>query len=297
MRGKVLVFGAGGQLGRALLRQAGSAAIGLGHEAVDIADHAAVEQAIAEHAPAAIVNAAGYTAVDQAETDHAAAFRANCDGAGFLAGAAASAHLPLVHISTDYVFDGAKRTPYREDDPVAPLGVYGRSKEAGERLVREASPRHIILRTSWVYSPHGTNFVRTMLRLGEERPELRVVDDQTGCPTSAADLAGAILSILAASHAPGFDAWGTYHYCGKDAVTWLDFAGLIFAEAARHGCKTPRLAPITTAAFAAKAARPAYSVLSTETISRIFGIAPRPLGDSLRECLDELLGGEVAWAG
>jgi dTDP-4-dehydrorhamnose reductase len=134
------------------------------------------------------------------------------------------------------------------------------------------------------------------LRLGGERSELRIVDDQTGCPTSAADLAGAILSILAASRAPRFDDWGTYHYCGQSAVTWFDFAQMIFAEAARHGRNIPRLMPTTTAAFAAKAVRPAYSVLSPEKLAKTFGIAPRPLRDSLRECLDVLLGSEAAGA-
>jgi dTDP-4-dehydrorhamnose reductase len=296
MPGRVLVFGAGGQLGRELLRRAGDAAVGLNHAAADITDAAAVRQAIAEHAPSALVNAAGYTAVDQAEAESVAAFRANRDGAGILAETAASANVPLIHVSTDYVFDGRKQTPYREDDPVAPLNVYGRSKEAGERLVRDAAPRHIILRTSWVYSPHGTNFVRTMLRLGSERRELSIVGDQTGCPTSAADLAEAILSILAASGAPGFNAWGTYHYCGKDVVTWLRFAGLIFAETARRGHQVPRLVPTTTAAFAAKAIRPEYSVLSTAKLAATFGIAPRPLQDSLRECLDVLLGSEATGA-
>jgi dTDP-4-dehydrorhamnose reductase len=294
MQHKALVFGANGQLGRELMRQAGDAATGLGHIDADIADKAAVERAVAKHVPSAIVNAAGYTAVDQAESDSAAAFRVNCNGAGVLAEVAASSNIPLIHVSTDYVFDGTKRTPYREDDPVAPLNVYGRSKEAGERSVREAHPRHVILRTSWVYSPHGANFVRTMLRLGGERPELRIVDDQTGCPTSAADLAGAILWILAASRAPRFDDWGTYHYCGQDTVTWFDFAQLIFDEAARHGRKTPRLMPTTTAAFAAKATRPAYSVLSPEKLTSTFGIGPRPLRDSLRECLGVLLGSEAA---
>ena len=226
-----------------------------------------VRQAVLKHPPSAIVNAAGYTAVDQAETDIDAALRANRDGAAVLAEAASSAKVPLVQISTDYVFDGAKRTPYREDDPVAPLNVYGLSKEAGERLVRSTCPRHLILRTSWVFSPHGTNFVRTMLRLGAERSELEVVDDQTGCPTAAADLAGAILAVLAKAAEPGFAAWGTYHYRGGDILTWHGFAELIFEQAARYGQPVPRLTPIETAAFPSKAKRPAYSVLSTEKIA------------------------------
>ena len=293
MQRKILVFGANGQLGREIMDRAGDAATGFDRASVDISDAAAVRQAVLEHPPSAIVNAAGYTAVDQAETEIDAALRTNRHGAAVLAEAGSSADVPFVQISTDYVFDGAKRTPYREDDPVAPLNVYGRSKAEGEQTVRAACPQHIILRTSWVFSPHGTNFVRTMLRLGAERPELSIVDDQTGCPTSAADLAGAILAILTKAGEPGSDAWGTYHYRGGDVVTWYGFAELIFEEAARYGHAVPRLVPAETGAYPSKAVRPAYSVLSTEKLARTFGIEPRPLRDSLRECLDALLGRKV----
>ena len=290
MQRKILVFGANGQLGRELMRRAGDAALGFARASVDISVVAAVRQAVAKHSPSAIVNAAGYTAVDQAEAEVDAAMRANRDGAAVLAEAASVADAPFVQISTDYVFDGAKRTPYREDDPVGPINVYGRSKEAGERLVRAACPHHVILRTSWVFSPYGTNFVRTMLRLAGERAELRIVDDQIGCPTSAADLARAILAILAKTAEPGFNAWGTYHYCGRDSLSWHGFATSIFEEAARHGQTVPRLVPIETAVLAAKAARPTYSVLSTDKLAATLGIKPRPLRDSLRECMNELLG-------
>ncbi len=289
MLGKILVFGANGQLGLEIMGQAGEAAAGFDRASVDIADAASVRRVVVEHPPSAIVNAAGYTAVDQAETEIDAAFSANCQGAAVLAEAASAAGVPFVHVSTDYVFDGAKRTPYREDDPVAPLNVYGRSKEEGEQAVRAACRQHIILRTSWVFSPYGTNFVRTMLRLGAERKELNIVDDQTGCPTSAADLAGAILTIVPKVSEPGFDAWGTYHYRGGDVVTWYGFAKLIFEEAARHGRAVPHLVPTETAAYPSKATRPAYSVLSMQKLASTFGIEPRPLRDSLRECLDVLL--------
>lgn len=293
MQRKILVFGANGQLGREIMSRAGEAATGFTRASVDIADAAAVRHAITTHPPAAIVNAAAYTAVDRAETDRDAALRANRDGVAVLAEAASAANVPLVQISTDYVFDGAKRIPYREDDPVGPLNVYGQSKEAGERLVRGTCPQHVILRTSWMFSPYGANFVRTMLRLGAERPELKVVDDQTGCPTAAADLAGAILAVLAQAVEPGFTAWGTYHYRGGDILTWHGFAKLIFEQATRYGHPAPRLTPIDTDRFPSKAKRPAYSVLSTEKLTQTFGIEPRPLCDSLRECLDALLGQEV----
>src|SRR4029078_3175884 len=293
MQRRILVFGANGQVGRAILRQAGDAAIGFDRASVDISEAASVRRAMLEHPASASVNAAGYTAVNQAETDKDAALRANRDGAAVLVAAASSAEVPLVQISTDYGFDGAKRTPYREDDPVAPLNVYGLSKEAGERLVRSTCRQHLILRTSWVFSPHGANFVRNMLQLGAERGELKVVDDQTGCPTSAADLAGAILAVLAKAAEPGFGAWGTYHYRGGDILTWHGFARLIFEQAACYGDATPPITPIDTAGFPSKANRPAYSVLSTEKLTSTFGIEPSPLRDSLHECLDVLLGQKV----
>lgn len=290
MQRKIVVFGANGQLGRELMRQAGDAALGLDRATADICDAGAVKQGLLRHSPSAIVNAAGYTAVDRAESDVVAAMRANRDGAAVLAEEASAAGVPFIQISTDYVFDGAKRTPYLEDDPVSPLNVYGLSKEAGECAVRSACPHHVILRTSWVFSPYGTNFLRTMLRLAGEREELRIVNDQTGCPTAAADLAQAILAILAKTAEPGFDAWATYHYRGGDILTWHGFARLIFEEAARRGRTGPRLVPIETAAFPSKAARPAYSVLSMQKIATTFGIEPKPLRDSLRECMDALLG-------
>jgi dTDP-4-dehydrorhamnose reductase len=293
MQRKILVFGAGGQVGHTIMRRAGEVAIGFDHASVDIADTAAVSKALRMHTPLAIVNAAGYTAVDRAESDPETAFRVNRDGAMVLAVAARAANVPLVQVSTDYVFDGKKRMPYREDDPVGPLNVYGKSKAEGERVVRSAGPQHIILRTSWVFSPYGTNFVRTMLRLAVEREELNIVDDQTGCPTAAEDLADAILSVLAKANEPRFTGWGTYHYRGGNALTWHGFAKLMFGAAARYGQRMPRLVPVESAAFRGKAERPAYSVLSTTKIAEIFGIEPRPLSDSLGECLDVLLAQKV----
>ena len=188
-----MVFGGGGQVGCHLIEMAsatGHDLVGLTHEEVDICDAGAVAAAIAGHSPTCIVNAAAYTAVDKAESDAMRSFAVNRDGASVVAEAAAKVKIPLIHLSTDYVFDGSAHVPYQEDDKVNPQGSYATSKEAGERAVRSANDRHLILRTAWVYGPFGTNFVKTMLRLGAEREELRVVDDQTGRPTSTEDLAG-----------------------------------------------------------------------------------------------------------
>ena len=289
MQRKILVFGANGQLGRAVVGGAPQLTVGFDRSAADICSEDAVRQAVRDHPPLAIVNAAAYTAVDKAELEAKRALHVNRDGAAILAAAAASVGAPFIHISTDYVFDGTKRTPYREDDPIAPLGVYGVSKAEGEHAVREKCARHVILRTSWLYGPQGRNFVRTMLRLGRERGELQVVDDQLGCPTAAADIASAIFAIVEQVRAPNFSSWGTYHYCGRDEVTWYHFAELIFQMAERRGRKSPRLVPISAGEYPAPARRPAYSVLSTEKVRRIFGIATRPLCESLAECVNVLV--------
>lgn len=290
---RVLVFGGTGQIGRALIEVAaarGWEASAPSRAEVDICDARAVAGCVRACAPRAIVNAAGYTAVDRAESEREQAFLVNRDGARILAETAAAARLPLLHLSTDYVFDGRATMPYVETDAVAPLGVYAKSKEAGERAVRAVAPRHVILRTAWVYSPSGTNFVRTMLRLGSERSELSIADDQLGCPTAAADVADAIATILAAAQRPGFDAWGTYHCAGADAVTWYGFARAIFECAARFGVTGPALHAVTTAEVPRPAPRPAYSVLSTAKLERAFGLRPRPLRASLHACLARLLG-------
>jgi dTDP-4-dehydrorhamnose reductase len=226
--------------------------------------------------------------VDKAESEAEQAFRVNRDGARLLAEATAEEGIPLIHISTDYVFDGDAHTPYIETDPVAPQGIYARSKEEGERAVRAAADKHLILRTAWVYGPFGVNFMRTMLRLGAEREELGIVDDQTGCPTATGDIAAAILCMIETAERPGFADWGTYHYVGGDVVTWYGFAGMIFAEAARFGQKSPRLRPITTADYPTPARRPAYSVLSTAKLNRVFGVRPSPLRGSLVASLERL---------
>src|SRR5947208_6432633 len=231
---KLLVLGAGGQVGRELCRRAWPAGYRLAtfdRSDVDITREDSIAAAMQRERPDMVINAAAYTAVDRAETEPDAAWAANCTGPAQLAATCREAAVPLIHISTDYVFDGSKAGPYREDDPVNPLGVYGRCKEAGDRAIREALAEHVILRTAWVYSAHGHNFVKTMLRLAGERPVLRVVADQTGAPTGAADLAAAIARIaqrvVAGNAGRDVDCWGTYHFTGAGAVTWHGFAEAI----------------------------------------------------------------------
>ena len=290
---QILVTGAGGQLGSELMRRAASdgvIATGLTSADLDITDATVVRQHVMGSGAAAVVNAAAYTAVDRAEVEQALAYAVNRDGAANLAASCAEAGVPLIHVSTDYVFDGTKQTPYSEEDPVRPISVYGASKEAGERLVRQNLPRHIILRTAWVYSPFGHNFVKTMLRLAGERTSVRVVADQHGCPTAAGDLAGAILELVRLI-ATGEDlAWGTYHYCGAGSTTWHGFAEAILMLAAPALGRKVEVIPITTAEYPTPAHRPPNSVLDCTRIRRKFGIEPHAWRESLVGVMMELLG-------
>ena len=288
---KVLVLGAGGQVGRELCRLSWPARCeiaALDRAGLDIAERDAVFAAVERQRPDIVVNAAAYTAVDRAENERDAAWAGNCTGPANLASACRQAGIPLIHISTDYVFDGSKSGPYREDDPVNPLGVYGASKEAGEREVREALAEHVILRTAWVYSAHGHNFVKTMLRLAGERPVLRVVADQTGCPTSAADIAAAIAAIAQRLGETGSPPWGTYHFTNSGAVTWHGFAEAIFDLATPWRGQPPRVEAIPTAEYPTPARRPANSVLDCTRIGAAFGIEPRPWRAALAEIVREL---------
>jgi dTDP-4-dehydrorhamnose reductase len=293
---KLLVAGAGGQVGHELRRlqwPAGYAVVALDRAGLDIAGHDAVFAAMARHSPDLVINAAAYTAVDKAESEPEAAQAGNCDGPANLAAACREAGVPLIHISTDYVFDGSKEGPYREDDPVKPLGAYGRTKEAGDRAVREALREHVIVRTAWVYSAHGHNFVKTMLRVGAERPVLRVVADQRGCPTSAADIAGALASIVERI-AAGESRWGTYHFSGAGPTTWHRFAEAIFEAAEPWTGKRPAVEAITTADYPTPARRPANSVLDCGRIAADYGVVPRPWREALAEVVAELFAGQPA---
>jgi len=267
----LVILGAGGQVGRELsdlARAQGLDVRAFARSEVDITDAAAVAAVV--HGADFVANCAAYTAVDKAEADRDQAFAVNATGPGVIAQACAEAGAALLHISTDYVFRGDGDRPWREDDPIAPLSVYGESKAAGEAAVRAALPRHVILRTAWIFAAHGHNFVRTMLRLGAERPELRVVADQRGGPTAAADIAAAILAIRERALAPGFDGWGTFHFAGAPATTWHGFAAAIFAE---KGGAAPVLHAIATSDYPTPARRPSNSVLDCGKIGRVFGLA------------------------
>ena len=273
----ILVFGGSGQLGQELTRAAAArnvALLALSRTESDIANPAAVDAAMAQHRPALVVNAAAYTKVDLAESEPEAARAGNETGPANLAAACEAAGIPLVHVSTDYVFDGTKPKAYVESDPIAPLGIYGQTKAAGEAAVRKAV-RHVILRTAWVYGEFGNNFLKTMLRLAATRDELRVVADQRGCPTSTRDLAYAILKIAPRLTARD-EVWGTYHYAGSGVTTWYDFARRIVATQAPLTGRSPAVHPITTAEYPTPARRPANSELDCHLFERTFGFHGRP---------------------
>ena len=257
---------------------------------VDLLRPSSIEQALAAFRPDVVINPAAYTAVDKAESEPDQAFALNRDGARAVATAAAGQGTPIIHLSTDYVFDGEKQGPYTENDPVAPQGVYGRSKLEGELAVAEANPKYIVLRTSWVYAPFGNNFVRTMLRLAAERDRLRVVNDQVGCPTYAPDIARAIISMARTLAGFGWNSKfaGVTHIAGPDALTWYGFAGEIVRGAAERGGRSVPVDPISTSDYPTPARRPANSRLSTARLQTVFDISLPPMRNSLADCLDRL---------
>lgn len=258
----------------------------------DLSDLNRVEVFLNRTQPELIVNAAAYTAVDRAETESKAAFRINAELPGCLARWTSRNDALLLHYSTDYVFSGEAREPYREDARTGPLNLYGESKLAGEWAITASACRHLVLRTSWVYSGHGNNFVLTMLRLARERPSLSVVSDQTGCPTWARNLARVSSSLLeqVGRQRAGFSHWGIWHYCDNGVVSWFDFAMAIFETALEAGLlnRLPDMTAVPTEAFPQAATRPLYSVLDTSAIREIFGIKPASLQASLRACIGEM---------
>ncbi len=280
----IVAFGGNGQLGRELSRAAAARHIALqalSRAEVDIAGAAAVTAALKRWQPDLVVNAAAYTNVDGAESHLTEARRANEFGPGIIAEACAAAGAALIHISTDYVFDGSKDGAYVESDPVYPLSVYGKTKAAGEEAVRRSHKHHVILRTAWVYSEFGHNFVKTVLRLAETRDELRIVADQHGSPTSARELAEAILDIAPRLAAEPSLA-GTYHFTANGATTWHGFAECIVAAAAPITGRWPRVTPIMTADYPTPAKRPANSRLDCSLFVQTFGLKPRPWREAVQ---------------
>jgi dTDP-4-dehydrorhamnose reductase len=290
---RLYVIGAEGQVARSLREAAigyPDVAVGFGSRPdVELLDPASVATAIKSFTPDIIVNSAAYTTVDRAEDEPDLAFAINRDGARTVARIAAERDLPIIHLSTDYVFDGSKKAAYLETDDVNPQGVYGKSKLAGEIAVAQANARHLILRTSWVYAPFGTNFVRTMLRLAGERDRIRVVNDQRGCPTYAPDIAEAIISISKKVMNWQTAYSGVTHLAGPDAMTWYEFAREIFRQSTTRLGASAGVDPIKTSEYPTRAARPANSQLSTERLRFMFGLGLPSIEASLADCLDRLL--------
>ncbi|MCW6513224.1 dTDP-4-dehydrorhamnose reductase [Lichenifustis flavocetrariae] len=290
---RVVVTGRDGQVVRSLLERgarAGVDVIALGRPALDLADPAGVDAAVAQAAPHVVVNAAAYTAVDKAESEPELAWAINAGGAKAVAQAAARRGVPVIQISTDYVFDGSLDRPYREDDPTQPLGIYGQSKRAGEEAVAAATDNHAILRTAWVYSPFGANFVKTMLRVGASRDELSVVADQKGCPTSALDMADAILAVARnLVDRPDADLRGLFHMSGSGSTTWAAFAEAIFAASRSAGGPSAAVRPITTADYPTPARRPANSQLDCGKLARLHGVVLPAWQGSVASCVTRLL--------
>jgi dTDP-4-dehydrorhamnose reductase len=291
--GPILVTGGTGQLARSLEHQgAGMGLLRIGRPVLDFDDLDAIPATLEALAPRMIINAAAYTAVDRAESEPEAADRANHLGPKLLAEYSAAHGIPLIHISTDYVFDGSKGAAYLETDTPNPASVYGASKLAGERAVLAANPRTVVLRTSWVYAAEGKNFVLTMLNAAKRMPKLRVVADQIGNPTNADDLAQAILAIAARIELGGWNDGlkGVYHATGTGTTSWHGFAQSIFSFAAQYGHPVPEIEPITTADWPTPAHRPADSRLDGGALERVFNLRLPPWEQSLQRTITALLG-------
>ena len=289
---KILVTGSNGQLGDELLIQGNN----FGYEILpadlpdlDITDKTQVKHRLEKSRPSFVVNAAAYTNVDKAETERNLAFAVNRDGPANLAEICAEFEIPLIHISTDFIFDGKKGSPYIESDIVSPLSIYGKSKQEGENEIRSRLEKHIILRTAWLYGVHGQNFVKTMLKLSREKEVISVVADQFGSPTSAADLTEAILDIIATVKHSSDITWGTYHYCGEGITTWHRFTEEILGMARQYiSIKTITVKPVSTAEYPTKATRPCFSALDCGLIKKNFGISSKSWQNSLAIVIRQL---------
>jgi dTDP-4-dehydrorhamnose reductase len=287
----VLIFGSTGQVARELARAdwpEGTALTLLDRKAADLSRPATLRPIVKRHSPDIVIVAAAYTNVEGAEDDEETATLVNATAPGSIARAAAELSAPVISFSTDYVFDGAKDAPYEETDAVNPINAYGRSKLAGEEEMRAANPRHLILRTSWVYSQFGKNFLRSMLELAETKDEVSIVADQHGCPSAAHHLAAAVGRLL--PRLVGADVkWGTYHLAGASEATWFGFAEAIFSALAARGHKRPRVKPVPTGARPRRAPRPLNSRLSSAVFAREFGVMLPGFEEAIEEILPEAL--------
>jgi len=288
---KLLITGAGGQLGQTLTQLAAEnhEVIALDRNGLDITDEKAVAQKIADESPDCVINAAAYTAVDKAETEKELALAINQDGAKNLALACAQQNIPLIHLSTDYVFNGEKETAYIESDSSDPISYYGESKWQGEEAVRSALREHIILRVSWVFGFYNANFVKTMQRLAREREELKIVADQLGCPTSTENISKVLLQIIDKLMQPGFDQYGTYHYCDLPESNWFEFANAIINETRKYETLVvKKILPITTADFPTPAKRPRNSRMDCSRLKEVFNIDQYSWQAALEKLVKEL---------
>ncbi|HEY0622350.1 dTDP-4-dehydrorhamnose reductase [Sphingomonas sp.] len=296
MNHAVLVTGGRGQLGAELQRLSwpeGWEVVATNAEDLDLRDTAAIQAKVAERPWAAVINGAAYTAVDKAESDVVTAWAVNALAPAAFAEACARANIPLIQVSTDYVFPGHRQGAWEADDAVDPLNVYGASKLGGELAVRTSGARFAIVRTAWVVSAHGNNFIKTMLRVGAQNDTLRVVDDQTGSPTSAADLAAALATIAVRLAQDDAAPTGTFHFSNAGLTSWAGFAAEIFRQASVRGGPNATVQPISTAEYPTPARRPANSLLSHDAIRAAYGISPRPWQEALSDILDELIGADA----
>jgi dTDP-4-dehydrorhamnose reductase len=290
---KILLTGSKGQLGQEV-QKAGINAdleiVSMDLPEIDITDYENLDRIFSGFKPSIVINAAAYTAVDLAETQKNICYAVNTDGPANLTRLCGKHNARLIHISTDYVFDGKSNTPYRENDPVSPVNVYGHSKAEGEKAVLEGPGKHIIIRTSWLYGRYGNNFVKTMLRLGQEKKSIGVVNDQYGCPTCAYDLAEVIIFIVKCFLEGKSNNSDIYHYCGNGVATWYEFALSIFQIAGELGLSNvPSVTPITTSQFPTAAKRPLYTVLDCSKIKKCFGVELKPWKQSLKKTIHQIV--------
>jgi len=296
---RLLITGSQGQVARAFIdiapAQPDIEACAIGRPGLDICSTPTIERALADIRPDVVINTAAYTAVDDAEGDEARARALNRDGAEMLAAAAARRGVPIIHLSTDYVFDGAKTSPYVETDATAPQSAYGRTKLEGEEAVAAANPKHIILRTAWVYSPWGKNFVKTILTHASKGTDLKVVDDQIGSPTYAPHLVEAILGVARQTvRKPEAAPWGIYHAAGSGTASWFEVAREVLAQSKSAGGPTTSLKPIPTDGYPTRAVRPKNSRLDCSKLTQAFGVTQPAWQDGVSACVQRLLASTAA---